>query len=96
MAPDNPDVRVMYEEETGEAVLLIAEAFTEDQGSYQCIASNVYGTAAISAELLIECKQRQMLSYVLHLSKYFAKNVNKIVTVVSVGPTVFIQVTSKY
>ena len=48
------DLVTSYDKETGDVVLFIAEIFPEDAGLYECVASNVYGTATTSALLTVE------------------------------------------
>jgi len=51
---ENPDFHLTYNKQTGSIVLEIAEVFPQDGGRYECKASNVYGTASVAAQLIVE------------------------------------------
>jgi len=51
---ENPDFHLTYNQQTGSVCLSIAEVFPQDGGRYECVASNIYGTASVSAQLTVE------------------------------------------
>jgi len=51
---ENPDFHLTYNQQTGSVSLEIAEVFPQDGGRYECVASNIYGTASVSAQLTVE------------------------------------------
>ena len=51
---ENPDFQCSYNRKTGECILHIMEVFPQDNGEYQCIAVNPYGTAITSANLKVD------------------------------------------
>jgi len=51
---ENPDFHLTYNQQTGSVGLEILEVFPQDGGVYECVASNVYGTASVSARLTVE------------------------------------------
>ncbi|XP_069756931.1 myopalladin isoform X2 [Narcine bancroftii] len=49
---NSPDIQIAYD--GNQCSLIISEAFEEDTGRYTCLASNIHGSDATSAELYIE------------------------------------------
>jgi len=43
-----------YDQQSGDASLMIAEVFPEDAGLYKCFAENEYGQATTEAYLVVE------------------------------------------
>ena len=64
---DNPDVRTVYARETGEAVLMILEAFPQDTGVYECIAVNKYGRAVSVTNLTVEGKSVSLCNVIFQV-----------------------------
>lgn len=54
LVTENPDFHLTYNQQTGSIGLEILEVFPQDGGLYECVASNVYGTASVSARLTVE------------------------------------------
>lgn len=50
----NPDFHVTYDRKTGAVSLEISDVFPQDTGLYECIASNQFGMATVSAHLTVE------------------------------------------
>lgn len=54
LVKENPDFHLIYNKQTGSVGLEIQEVFPQDGGHYECVASNIYGTASVAAQLSVE------------------------------------------